>query len=151
MQEQSPNSGLCPHNLKPFWSMKRGFKQQAERTALQYRRALQLQAHDPMPANLLAQHLDIPIWTPYDVPGLTDENLQQLCKPGKSCWHAVTIALQPGYLILHNPTNSTVRQESDLMHELAHIICKHESSDFSTKFGLPTRTYNKAQEEEANW
>ena|ERR1035437_1540602 len=54
-------------------------------------------------------------------------------------------------IIIHNPYHSVARQQSDMMHEIAHIICKHEriekEYDFEIPFGL--REFDKVQEEEA--
>ena len=54
-------------------------------------------------------------------------------------------------IVINNPFHSTARQQSDVMHELAHIICKHERRqteyDFEIPFGM--RYFNEVQEEEA--
>jgi Zn-dependent peptidase ImmA (M78 family) len=54
-------------------------------------------------------------------------------------------------IIIHNNHHSLARQQSNIMHELAHIICEHEIPEdiakLSLRFGL--HYYNKKQEEEA--
>ena len=54
-------------------------------------------------------------------------------------------------IILYNPFHSKARQQSDLMHELAHIICEHKHGEVSHNTPLPfgMRNYNTEEEEEA--
>jgi len=56
-------------------------------------------------------------------------------------------------IIIHNNKNSKYRQESDLMHELAHVICEHETPDNRRidGFEILLRNYNEQQEKEAEW
>lgn len=53
-------------------------------------------------------------------------------------------------LIIYNPFHSDARQQSDLMHELAHIICKHEGDKMHPTLAiLGLRNIDPEQEEEA--
>jgi len=54
-------------------------------------------------------------------------------------------------IIIHNQYHSIARQQSDIMHELAHIICKHERAQTTYDFPIPMgmRDFNEEQEEEA--
>ncbi len=54
-------------------------------------------------------------------------------------------------IIIYNPFHSTARQQSDMMHELAHIICKHErkADEYDSELPVGLREYDKEKEEEA--
>lgn len=54
-------------------------------------------------------------------------------------------------IILHNPYHSIARQQSDVMHELSHIICNHERTEVEYESPIPfgLRDYDPIQEEEA--
>jgi len=68
-------------------------------------------------------------------------------------WSAITIPGEHNHLIVYNPTHSAARQNSDLMHELAHILLGHKPTKMfmDPKNDLALRAHNHAQEEEANW
>jgi Zn-dependent peptidase ImmA (M78 family) len=54
--------------------------------------------------------------------------------------------------IIHNPTHSPARQQSDLMHEITHEICGHELKELQTVLQgcvIPLRNYDQKQELEA--
>ncbi|GGH42574.1 hypothetical protein GCM10007423_39280 [Dyadobacter endophyticus] len=50
-------------------------------------------------------------------------------------------------IIIFNELNSIARQESDIMHELAHVICEHPGNCLSQKL----RKYDPQHENEAIW
>ena len=134
--------------------MKRGFKAEAERQAIFYRRLLNLKEHDPLPARQLAEHLKIRLLTPKDILQITNELLNVLLITGRNSWSAAIFVKNDQHFIIHNPTHSNFRQESDLMHEIAHLICGHELKDLETAIKgcmLPLRKYDKDQEDEAEW
>lgn len=133
--------------------LKRGFKAEAERLAKQYRQELNIHPCHPLCAFKLASHLKTPIYDAKEFVGESDDIKLLAGSNGKSCeWSALTMITKSGNrIIIHNPFNSVARQQSDLMHELAHIICKHERNqkeyDFEIPFGM--REFNEEQEEEA--
>lgn len=140
------------HNAK--LTFKRGFKTEAERTSILFRKELNLKPHDFLCAFKLCEHLSIPILTPNEIDGLSPIYLENLLGKGSEIWSAATIPLDNnGYLIIHNPSHSLARQQSNLMHELAHIILKHTTSETSLISGLGglLRDYNVNQENEAEW
>lgn len=135
---------------------RRGFKTWCERTAMGFRRDLQLAAFGPLDPRELARHLNILVWTPQEVArlgNLAKVHLDQLLKHDPSSWSAVTLALTPHKLIIINSRHAPVRQNSDLMHELAHLILEHEPArvDMTHERLLILDTYDKTQEDEANW
>jgi len=134
--------------------LKRGFKAEAERMAGFYRKLLKLKEHDPLPARQLADKLEIKLLTPQDIPGMDDDLLNMLLVNGKDFWSAAIYRKEEKEYIIHNPTHSPLRQESDLMHEIAHAICAHELSDLQTAIMgciIPLRKYDHDQEDEAEW
>lgn len=56
-------------------------------------------------------------------------------------------------LIIRNPSHPLGRQQSDVMHELSHVICKHKAARVVQHPHLPLaqREYDAAQEKEAAW
>ena len=132
--------------------LKHGFKADAERKALYYRELLGLKEYDPLSASRLAEHLNIQILVPSDIPGITDDLLHLLLDIGKDNWSAAIFYRGDKKFIIHNPTHSIYRQESNLMHELAHAICDHELAELETALTncvIPLRKYDKTQEAEA--
>lgn len=140
-------------STKPVSPLKRGFKADAEKIAGKYREELGLKEYDPLPARKLAQHLGVRIIVPQDIPGITDDIIDILINgPGRNSWSAAIYQKNGKKYIIHNPTHSVSRQESNLMHELAHAACSHELEGLETALSgciLPLRKYNEVQEAEA--
>jgi len=133
--------------------LERGFKTWAEKLALSIRRDMGLASHAPLPGVELAKYLDVQVWTPRDVPGLPRGVLDQLLVRDPDGWSAVSCCVDGKALIINNPQHSVGRQNSDLAHELAHIILEHEPSTIvlSQDALLAMRSFDEKQEEEANW
>lgn len=133
--------------------MRRGFKAACERRTTDLRRELHLRPYDPLPAQRLAKHLGVLIVEPGSIPGISDALLHQLLEVDSSGWSAVTLETAQGACIIHNPSHSPGRCESDLMHELAHLLLCHQPSLLITLPGdlFPLRTFTQEQEEEAQW
>jgi hypothetical protein len=133
--------------------MKRGFKKFAEDKSVQIRKELGLKATDFLCAFKLCDHFKIPILDITTL-GMDEEHLRNLQGEGKSFWSAATIPLgNKNYAIVHNTQHSEARQQSNLMHEIAHILCEHETENTEQIGALSglMRSYNAGQEEEAEW
>jgi len=132
---------------------KRGFKAWCERVSLEKRADLGLRANDPLNPAGLAENLGITVWTPTDVPGFSQEGIEILLRRDPDSWSAVTLRLPGADLIILNSAHSMARQNSDLMHELAHILLAHTPTrvDVSEDQQLLLRTHDGSQEEEAGW
>lgn len=132
--------------------LKRGFKAESERIAIQYREALGIQPRESLCAFKLADHLQIKIYSATEfISSPAEINLLSGSERGSE-WSALTMStLKGNRIIIHNPFNSITRQQSDLMHELAHIICNHKHSQVEYSHSIPfgMREFNKEQEEEA--
>jgi len=133
--------------------MRRGFKTWAENQAKEQRQNLGLNADAPLPARRLAARLEIPIFGPKQIPGMSAEHLDCLLQQDPLSWSAVTVPVDTGAFIIHNTEHAKTRQESNLMHEMAHLLCKHTPIGFNRMEGLPflIREYDPEQEEEAAW
>lgn len=132
--------------------LKRGFKADAERKAKAFREALSIHACAPLCAFKLAGHLSIPIYSALEF--VTESNISLLngADGREPEWSALTMTTEKGNrIIIHNPFNTAARQQSDIMHELAHVICEHKTSQVSYEFDIPLgmREFDEEQEEEA--
>ena len=134
-------------------SLERGFKAWSERVAQSLREDLKLTPEAPMPARLLAEHLDIILMTPSQIDDLPTDILRQLTVVDPTGWHALSLEIQGVRTVIYNDRSSTRRQSSDISHELAHIIRAHEPSQllFSETNNFAMRSYDPKQEDEANW
>lgn len=133
--------------------LRHGFKAEAERMSIKLREDMGLHPCAKLCAFKLVEHLNLKLIKATDL--LSDEKSLSLLEGTngyKNEWSALTMLNSEGKrIILYNPFNSEFRQQSDLMHEIAHVLCKHELSnesyDFQVPFGM--REYNQVQEEEA--
>lgn len=132
---------------------RRGFKSWAEETSMGARRRLRLQPHSPLDLPAFAAILEVSLATPGDLLELPPEVCKRLLDEHSENWSAVTVCSDGKYLVVYNPSHSVARRNSDLAHEISHIILGHEPSlMFMTPTrGVALRTHNPDQEEEANW
>ena len=133
--------------------MRRGFKTWAERKSAEMRAALRLPGHSSLSAMLLAQHLELIVIDPAQLTGISSTVPHELLVTSSECWSAVTIPTEAGTIIVHNTRHAPTRQESNLMHEIAHVICEHRGATVQCSGKLPwaTRTYDEDEREEAIW
>lgn len=130
-----------------------GFKAEAERISTKLREEVGVHPCAKLCAFALAKHLNLTVYKATEF--LTDETSLSLLEGTngyKNEWSALTMLNKDDKrIIIYNPFNSEVRQQSDLMHEIAHVICKHELSNETLTFKVPfgMREYNPIQEEEA--
>jgi Zn-dependent peptidase ImmA (M78 family) len=128
--------------------LKRGFKAKADKLSISYREQLDLKAWEPICAFKIAEYLKIPFYKATDFVS-TEKEIETL---KQNEWSALTMETKIGNrIIIFNPFHSKQRQQSDIMHELAHIICEHkrdkEKYDFAIPFGM--HEFDEIQEEEA--
>ena len=133
--------------------MRRGFKSWCESTSGEYRAALGIANHEALDTSALAEHLDVLVWTPEDIPDLSTSSLHQLTVLDGESWSAVTLSFNDINLIIINSSHAPVRKRSSLAHELAHLILRHKPGriDISAAGHLLLSSYDKEQEEEADW
>lgn len=132
---------------------KRGFKTWCEEIALKLRRQDELQPTDPLDPKNLAAELDVCLRTPSELSTLPPDVARRLLTQHSASWSAVTILGAKRPLLVYNPAHSPARTSNDLMHELAHILLNHRPTlvFIAPHSRLALRTYDKDQEDEANW
>lgn len=131
----------------------RGFKARCERTAESYRKELELESHAALDPRRLATHLRVLVWGIEEVPNVPLDSLLHLTGKGSDEWSAMTLERGDRHLIVVNTQHSPARQNSDIAHELAHLICGHKASRVDiTPDGLAIlQNYDDKQEDEADW
>lgn len=140
------------------------FKADAEATSLGLRRQLGLAATVACPAKLATGIHGVLVAAAGSlnntiVDAVIDEFPDQLRVRQHLAWvtHDTTefsaiVAIIRGYkMILYNGNNSLARQESDIMHELAHIICGHKGDCLQLNADISLRVHNADHEQEAKW
>ncbi|MCI2228288.1 ImmA/IrrE family metallo-endopeptidase [Polaribacter sp. MSW13] len=131
-----------------------GFKKWSDDKSISIRQEMSLYASQPLCAFKLCDYLKIPILTPKDIPNIPESILTELLETGQRNWSAASIPINDNdSIIVHNPTHSDARQQSNIMHELAHIICGHKVDKGILANGLSgfLRNYDEVQENEAEW
>lgn len=133
--------------------LKRGFPASAERMSESYRSKLGLTKFDPLDAFSLAGYLDVPLVAidefEYD---LSNDFFKTLRDNSK--FYAMWMPNEQGdKIIIYNNHHSEKRQQSDIMHELSHIILKHEIPQESAQLclSLGLHYYNTLHEQEAKY
>ncbi len=132
---------------------KRGFKTWCEQVAVQQRRELGLQDTDPIDPAQYASHLGVLVWPADQIPGLKPETRRVLFDKDRGSWSAATLTVGRTVLVILNHTHPQSRQNSSLVHELSHILLDHKPArvDVTEDELLILNTYDRKQEDEANW
>jgi Zn-dependent peptidase ImmA (M78 family) len=132
---------------------RRGFKTWAEQTSARVRQKLNLSLCSPLDPMQLAEILGVIVLSPDDLGELNEDVRSRLLNDHGDNWSAITVTDGRSHLIVANSSHAHTRRNSNLAHELAHIILGHEPSMMfmSPNSGLALRTYNEDQEQEADW
>jgi Zn-dependent peptidase ImmA (M78 family) len=129
--------------------LRRGFKAEAERLAEVYRSELHVQPLDQLDVEKLATHLGIAVRSADE---LTNVNkLQALEHLQPMAFSACSYQIGEDRTIVYNPLTSSGRRNSDIAHEIAHIVLNHSLGSIQTIGGVPFFTCDDEQEQEANW
>ena len=128
--------------------LRRGFKAEAEAYACDYRRELGLRMSQPLDMFDLAEHLEVPVISLSELAQLIRPSAyKHLTTTASSEFSALTLTHGSSKKIVYNNSHAPTRQQSDLAHELAHIILGHAPSELTKESG--GRHYNKELEDEA--
>jgi len=133
--------------------LKRGFKSQSEKRAIEVRKAFGLTDIEPLQAHEVACKLGVRVWSPNDITGLSAEDLAHLVHGDPDGWSAFTMRIDRKFLVVYNPAQTQPRVNSVLMHEIAHIMLGHElaNAGITDDGHLIPSHYNQEQEDEADW
>lgn len=102
-----------------------------------------------MPIRDLAKHLTIDIRAADEL--VDPAELEELDRIQPGAFSAVTFYLPSRTVIAYNPFNDTGRTNSDIAHEIAHILLNHDVRELQQIGGHTFLTCNPEQEAEANW
>ncbi len=131
---------------------KHGFKKEAEDWGLKIREEMGLSIFSPLDAFDLAKHKKIPVFTFDEI--LCDLEYERTLLNNHPSFSALYTVNRNGQkIILYKKTDSSARQQSNIMHEISHILLEHSIPEnllnLASKFGL---TYNnELQENEAKF
>jgi Zn-dependent peptidase ImmA (M78 family) len=128
-------------------TLKRGFRAEAERMALQIRQELGLRPVDPLDLRALAARRGVDIVVADSLVPRAD--LEELERLQAFAFSACTFDVDGTQVIVVSPLRSTSRQTSDIAHELSHILLRHQLTEIREIAGITFRTCRTDQEEEA--
>jgi Zn-dependent peptidase ImmA (M78 family) len=128
-------------------TLRRGFPAEAERHAARIRSELGQSPTSQLSIKTVAEHLDIRIIAADELIDIT--RLQELERIQAFAFSACTFDFDGIKVVVFNPIRSAERRESDIGHEVSHVILGHELSALRTVAGTPFRTCQPDQEEEA--
>jgi len=134
--------------------MVHGFKAKAERIGEEYRAKCNVSKFSPLNAFLLSKKLNVDYYTPTDIFQSNYAEQLGILKTHDSDFHALYLKLpNEKKIIVYNDCHSMARQQSSIMHEIAHIILEHKIPDEALKlmllYNLPY--INNEHEEEARF
>ena len=128
-------------------TLRRGFKAEAEREAAKIRKELGLAPHDRLDPRDVANYLRVSI---VDAGELVDvAELEELERLQSFAFSAATFEIDDRKIIVVSPLRNAGRQNSDIAHELAHVMLDHDLSEIREIDGMPFRTCKPDEEEEA--
>jgi Zn-dependent peptidase ImmA (M78 family) len=135
-------------------ALKRGFKKEAEEISEKYRAELGISKFAPLDAYVLAEHLNVPVFSVNQLFEGMEDSPAFLRMSDTAYFSAVWMPNEDGdKIILHNTNHSKKRQQSNIMHELSHIIRGHEVPDECARLCMQFNLhyYNKEHEKEARY
>lgn len=130
--------------------LRRGFKSDAERIAIEVRSELDLDPCAPLDCVQLCTSLGIPVVAVPDLinSGASPKNIQRILSP-TSRFSAMTIGVGTKRLIVYNPRHPDTRRASSLAHEVSHMLLEHP---FMPALGVGgCRQWDATMEAEADW
>lgn len=131
-------------------ALRRGFKAEAERLAKDFWGAMCLTPNAAMDAVKLAEHVGCIVRPADTLVGLA--KLKELYRIQDDAFFACTFELSRNrYAVVFNPLMSGTRRNSDVAHEVAHIVFGHSLSRLERLGNIAFLSCDKQQEEEAAW
>jgi Zn-dependent peptidase ImmA (M78 family) len=124
-----------------------GFKANAEREAVRLREELGLAPNASMSIYDLAVHLGAKIVDAGRLIAL--DRLEELERLQAFAFSAATFDIHGKPYIVTNPLRAEGRRTSDIAHELSHLLLKHQLTEVRELEGIPFRTCQPEEEEQA--
>jgi Zn-dependent peptidase ImmA (M78 family) len=128
-------------------TLPRGFLAQAERHAARIRDELGLGPADPIDIHAIARQLGVRVVAADELVDIA--RLQELERIQAFAFSACTLDIHGTKVIVFNPLRSPARTQSDLAHEVSHLLLGHDLDEVRMVAGMPFRTCRPDQEEEA--
>ena len=131
-------------------ALRRGFKAESERLANDIWREMGLTSKDRLDAEALAEHVGCAV---HSAAALVDVGkLEALRRIQQDAFSACTFEVPDGrYAVVFNPLMSEARRNSDIAHEVAHVVLGHSFSRLHRLGDIAFLSGDKQQEEEARW
>jgi Zn-dependent peptidase ImmA (M78 family) len=129
--------------------VRRGFKAEAERLATRVRNEMGLAETDPLDAEALAKHVGASVRSADELTTLDKLQALEDLQPG--CFSACTFTIAQRHIVVYSPLASSGRTQSDIAHEVAHILLKHDVKTVETIGDQSFFTCDPEEEQEANW
>ena len=128
-------------------TLRRGFKAEAERTSHDLRTRTGVDLLSRVDLDRVAIELGARIISADTLVAI--ERLEEIERLQAFSFSACTFEINGKKIVAFNPIRTIERQVSDIAHELAHIILKHDLSEVQFLDGVAFRTCQADQEEEA--
>ncbi len=132
--------------------MRRGFKEEAKRLAVEIRGEIGLDAHAPLDPLILAREYGIEVYPLAELAlyGCSDAALSYFSNDEVATFSAALIPIGTGKVILDNDNHAPTRRRSSIAHEMAHVVLEHQ---FTSAILGPDgcRAVDNEIEEEAEW
>jgi len=127
--------------------VRRGFKTEAKRLALELRAELSLNAHVPFDPYAFADACGIAVVKLSSLDGVARDHF---LKADGSALSGALIPVATGAVILENDAQPATRRRTTMCHELAHVVLEHE---FAVSLAADERKcgLGRDQEQEADW
>ncbi len=129
--------------------MHRGFKAEAERIAEKVREEMGLRPSDALDAVELARHVGADVRCADEL--TTRAKLETLEEIQPGAFSACTFTINRRHVVVYSPLASEGRTQSDIAHEVAHILLDHKVKTVETIGGHRFFTCDPDEEQEANW
>ena len=128
-------------------TLPRGFKAMAERESARLRSEMGLRPDAPLDVREFAGHLQVKVVCAGEL--IDRARLEELERIQAFSFSAATFKISDRDYIVTSPLRSDERRNSDIAHELAHLVLKHELSEVREVDGVPFRTCRPDEEEQA--
>ncbi len=128
-------------------TLRRGFLAEAERHAARIRQELGLAPSSHLAIRKIADHLGIKVIAADEL--IDQARLHDLERIQAFAFSACTFDIDGTKVIVYNPLRTPERTESDVGHELSHVLLDHKLSEIRLIASVPFRTCSPDQEEGA--